>query len=91
MLIASEYKQVTSTTVLESTGNVIAVCIVSIQSGFSPLHISGRTESSVFKSEVNYTKELLHLSILLKYIIVLAYLKLTLIVLWLYWFKLESL
>ena len=39
---APEYKQVNSTTVPESTGNVVAVCIVFIQSVFSPLHISGR-------------------------------------------------
>ena len=65
MFSASEYKQVNSTRVPESTGNVVAVCIVFIQSGFSPLHISGRTESSVFKLEVNYTKskKRLHLSI----------------------------
>ena len=65
MFPALEYKQVNSTRVPESTGNVVAVCIVFIQSGFSPLHISGRTESSVFKLEVNYTKKRLHLSILL--------------------------
>ena len=64
---ASEYKQVTSTTVPESTGNVVVVVvfIVSVQSVFSPVHISGRIENSVFEFKPNYTKKLMCLSMLL--------------------------
>ena len=49
LFLAPEYKQVTSTTVPESTGNVVVVFIVSVQSLLSPVHISGRVENSVFK------------------------------------------